>query len=158
MPRILTVVLAFIAIASVSATGRVSADAGLEASVASTYVLRYTDAGLHAIAHERVAELAACDCLDHEGMHSGTAEVIAYNAGFADPVARVVQTWRNSPEHNAILADRSYGRIGCAALLDGGTSWFACVLSPGALPPQPAPAAASTPAPILLPNTALRQP
>lgn len=159
MPRVLTfaflVLVAFVALVATPPGGRASADPGLTASIASVYFLRYEDAGLHAVAHERVAELAACECLEHEGMRAGTAEVIAFNSGFADPVSRVIGTWRNSPAHDAILGDRGYGRIGCAALLADGTTWFACVLAPGALPPQPAPAAPSSPAPMLLPDTAL---
>jgi hypothetical protein len=130
-----------------------SADTGLTNAIANAYVPRYEDAELHAIAHERVAALAACDCLEHDGMASGTAEVIAYNIGVNNPVGSVVGQWQRSAPHHAILSNRDYGRIGCAELVVGGTHWFACVLTFGDLPPTPTP-----PPPqggVLLPNTAL---
>ena len=90
-------------------------------------------------------------------MRPNTAEVIAYNSGAANPVQTVLSQWQESPPHNEILGNRTYGRIGCAELVADGTHWFACVLTWGELPPAPAPAA---PAPqqgttTLLPNTAL---
>jgi hypothetical protein len=130
----------------------VRADDGLTSAISNAYFPRTVDATLHSIAHQRVAELAACDCLDHSGMRSGTAEVIAYNVGMPNPVGEVVQQWIGSPSHNALLSDTSYGRIGCAEVVSGGTHWFACVLAKG---PLPAPVAAP-PAPVTaLPNTAL---
>lgn len=130
----------------------VRADDGLTSAIANAYFPRTADPTLHSIAHQRVAELAACDCLDHSGMRSGTAEVIAYNMGMPNPVGEVVQQWLGSPSHNALLSDASYGKIGCAEVVAGGTHWFACVLAKG---PLPAPVAAP-PAPVAaLPNTAL---
>lgn len=141
-------VIAVLAIAlGVPSAARVSADTGLTSAIATAYFPRYDDADLHAIAHARVAELVACDCLSHDGMRPGTAEVIAYNQGFANPIAEAVKQWRTSPEHDAILGNRAYGRIGCAEQVANGVHWFACVLTFGALPPAPAP--------VLLPNTAL---
>ncbi len=133
------------------------ADDGLTSAISNAYFPRYTDATLHAIAHERVVELAACECLDHEGMRASTAEVIAYNSGAANPVQTVLEQWRESPPHNEILGNRSYGRIGCAEVVADGTHWFACVLTWGELPPAPAPAAPAPPqgGATLLPNTAL---
>ncbi len=140
-----------IALALPASTG-VRADSGLTAVVAATYVPRYEDAELHAIAHERVADLASCGCLTHDGMRAGTAEVVAFNSGMPDPVSAAVSGWQGSPAHNAILSNSSYGRIGCAELVAGGTHWFACVLTFGALPPAPTPAPQGG---ILLPDTAL---
>jgi hypothetical protein len=120
-------------------------------------MLRYEDANLHSIAHQRVAELAACACLEHDGMRSGTAEVIAYNEGFSDSIGRAVSGWQHSASHNALLSDPTYGRIGCAEVVSEGVHWFACVLAKGALPPQPAPAPPVGAAP-LLPNTAVAPP
>ncbi|HEY6608993.1 MAG TPA: CAP domain-containing protein [Candidatus Limnocylindria bacterium] len=154
MPRaILFVALLAIALAGQAPT-IARADSGLTEAVAATYVPRYEDTELHAIAHERVAQLAACDCLSHDGMQAGTAEVIAYNSGFPNPIASAVEQWKGSPPHDDILSNPEYGRIGCAELVADGTHWFACVLTWGALPPAP------TPPPqgggtILLPNTAL---
>jgi hypothetical protein len=125
----------------------VVADTGLTGSIAAAYFLRYEDADLHAIAHERATEIAECECLSHDLMRSGTAEVIAYNEGFPDPVARVVSGWRASPGHHGILSNRDYGRIGCAEVVADGVHWFACVLTFGELPPAPAP--------VQLPDTAL---
>ena len=130
----------------------VRADDGLTSAIANAYFPRMVDANLHAIAHQRVAELAACDCLDHSGMRSGTAEVIAYNMGMPNPVGEVVSQWIGSPSHNALLSDQSYGKIGCAEVVSGGTHWFACVLAKG---PLPAPVAAAAAPVAALPNTAL---
>ena len=139
----------------------VAADDGLHAKVAAAYFPRYSDSELHAIAHERVAELAACQCLSHDGARGG-AEVIGYNSGMPDPAGSVVRAWQNSAGHHAILSDTSYGRIGCAELNDGTRHWFACVLAHGPLPPAvaaaPPPPATTNPGPILLPNTALPAP
>jgi hypothetical protein len=149
---ILLVAVLAIAFAATPAP-RVRADAGLTNAIAAAYFPRYEDATLHAIAHDRVQALAACGCLDHDGMASGTAEVIAYNLGVEDPVASVVGQWQRSAPHDAILSNRSYGRIGCAELAAGATHWFACVLTFGELPPAPAPMPAQ--GGFLLPNTAL---
>lgn len=140
------------------APGHTVADDSLTQRVDSAYFLRYTDANLHAIAHERVAELAACKCLSHDGMRSGTAEVIAYNEGYPDPIGRVVMSWQNSPDHDAILSKTSYGRIGCAELVQDGVHWFACILGTGALPPPPTPAPAPGSGGPLLPNTSVPAP
>ena len=153
MSRAVLLVAMLAAAFAVSPAPPARADTGLTNAIANAYFLRHEDAQLHAIAHERVAALAACDCLDHEGMAAGTAEVIAYNIGVDNPVGSVVGQWQRSAPHNAILSNREYGRIGCAELVAGGTHWFACVLTFGDLPPAP-----SSPPPqggILLPNTAL---
>jgi hypothetical protein len=108
------------------------ADVGLAGAVASRWFPRTVDAELHAIAHERVQEISACgSCMNHDGMRSGTAEVLGYNAGYADSIAHVVAAWASSPIHDGILSDRSYGRIGCAERVGGGEHWFACVLASG---------------------------
>jgi hypothetical protein len=154
--RALLLVALLAAIFAVSPTPPASADPGLTSAIASAYFLRFEDAQLHEIAHERVTALAACDCLEHDGMASGTAEVIAYNIGVDDPLSSVVAQWQRSAPHHAILSNRDYGRIGCAELVAGGTHWFACVLTRGDLPPAPA-AAPPSPQPggFLLPDTAL---
>ena len=150
---LLTVVLVAPIVARLPTVRPAQADEGLTAAIASAYFPRYADATLHSIAHARVVELAACECLDHEGMRPSTAEVIAFNSGAANPVGTVVSQWQGSPPHDDILSNTSYGRIGCAELVDGGTHWFACVLTWGELPPQTASVPAQGAA--LLPNTAL---
>ena len=140
-----------------SLTSPVRADSSLAAAVAAAYLPRFEDAGLHAIAHERVTEISACaGCLTHDLMRAGTAEVLGFNAGIADPVAAVVGQWTGSPDHAAILADPRWGRIGCAERVVGGEHYFACVLAAGPLPAPVQPAVSSqAPAVILLPDTAM---
>jgi hypothetical protein len=119
-----------------STAGVARADAGLTDAVAAAFLVRTVDAELHAIAHARVAEISAAGDLDHAGMRPGTAEVLAMNAGVADPVAHALNQWIGSSFHRGILSDGSYGRIGCAEAVDGGVHWFACVLATGPLPAQ----------------------
>ena len=134
------------------------ADDGLTAAVEAAYFPRYVDDGLHAIAHQRVEELLACNCLDHDLARSGTAEVLYTSTLMPNPVQSAVASWRASPGHNAILSDRSYGNIGCAEAAKGDTHWIACVLTFGPLPPS-APSVQSAPStPFLLPNTAVAGP
>jgi hypothetical protein len=110
----------------------VRADDGLTGAVAAAYFPRTVDSGLHAIAHERVLEISACNsCMDHDGMRSGTAEVLGYNSGYSNPIAAVLQGWSGSAIHNGILSDATYGRIGCAERSVGDRHWFACVLATG---------------------------
>ncbi len=152
MSRAILLVAVLAAAFAVSPAPPARADTGLTTAIANAYFLRYEDAQLHAVAHERVAALAACGCLDHEGMAPGTAEVIAYNLGVDNPVGSVVGQWQRSGPHHAILSNREYGRIGCAELVAGGTHWFACVLTFGDLPaPTPPPPQGA----VLLPNTSL---
>lgn len=162
MRRVAAAVAALLLLFTVVPSGpSVRADTGLTAAIAARWFPRYDDDDLHVIAHGRVETLADCDCLTHEGMAAGTAEVIAYNINVDDPIATVVRQWAESAGHNAILSNPSYGRIGCAELVSGGTHWFACVLTAGALPPQPAPAPPASPPPqggFLLPNTAIAPP
>lgn len=115
-----------------SAASPVRADSALTASVAAIYGSRTTDASLHDIAHARVREISACDgCMNHDLMRAGTAEVLGYNAGYPDPIAAVIESWRASAPHNGILSDQRYGRIGCAETVVSGGHYFACVLAVG---------------------------
>ncbi|MEO5985901.1 MAG: hypothetical protein ABIW50_06135 [Candidatus Limnocylindria bacterium] len=141
---------------AIAATGPVAADDGLTRAIATAYFPRNADADLHAIAHERAAELAACECLEHDGMRSETAEVVAWNSGKAEPVGSVVSRWQASAGHDKILSNQSYGRIGCAETVTGDTHWFACVLASGPLPATTGGGTAS--GPLLLPDTALPAP
>src|SRR5918999_4816651 len=105
------------------------ADGGLTDAVADAYFPRNPEEGLHAIAHQRVAELLACNCLEHDGLRPGTAEVLYTVTLGTDPIGSALQSWAGSPLHNGILADRSYGRIGCAVTVAGNIHWVACVLA-----------------------------
>jgi hypothetical protein len=119
-----------------STAGAARADGGLTDAVAAAFLVRHIDATLHDIAHARVAEIAAAGRLTHDGTRPGTAEVLAYNTGVSNPVANAVGQWIASDLHRGILSDGSYGRIGCAETVAGGTHWFACVLATGPLPAQ----------------------
>jgi hypothetical protein len=129
------------------------ADGGLTDAVGAAYFPRNVDEGLHAIAHERVAELRACKCLEHDGQRPGTAEVLYTVTLGTDPIGSALRSWAGSPLHNGILADRSYGRIGCAVTFAGDIHWVACVLAAGPLPAAAAPSAPT--GGFLLPDTAL---
>jgi hypothetical protein len=171
MLRILTACAVVVAVGILLALVRPSpviSDSGLTALVNSTYVHRTEDASLHDIAHQRAVEIASD--WSHNGMRAGTAEVLAYNSGFADPVSKAIDQWAGSPSHAAILSDPSYTRIGCAERVTDGTHWFACVLA-GPSPSEPvrveAPASPDasvsgdtgglrpTPPPVPLPDTAI---
>ena len=116
--------------------GSARADDGLTDAVASAFLVRHVDAGLHEIAHARAAEIAATGEMTHDGMRSGTAEVLAYNRGVQDPIANAVGQWIDSDLHRGILSDGSYGNIGCAEAVAGDMHWFVCVLTTGPLPAQ----------------------
>ncbi|MGH2456207.1 MAG: hypothetical protein ACRDHD_08115 [Candidatus Limnocylindria bacterium] len=119
-------------ILAMSVAQPVRADGGLTVAVAATWGSRTVDGALHTIAHQRVIEISACDgCLNHDRMRPGTAEVLGFNSGYADPISSVIGGWRSSPTHNAILSDRSLGRIGCAEAIVGAGHYFVCVLAAG---------------------------
>jgi hypothetical protein len=142
--------LLLVVVLILSTAAPVRADAGLTDAVAAAYFPRTVDDGLQSIANERVAELRACQCIEHDRMRAGTAEVLHTVTMSSDPIQSAVDGWAASPVHDGILSDRSYGRIGCAVAVDGDTSWLACVLAPG-----PLPAADSG---FFLPDTALARP
>lgn len=114
--------LALGAVLLLATAGVVRADSGLTGAVAAAFLVRTVDAGLHEIAHARVAEISAAGGLEHGGMRSGTAEVLAWNMGEANPVGDAVSKWIDSPAHNAILSDASYGRIELVRVRPGGGS------------------------------------
>lgn len=140
-----------------SIAGPVRADAGLTGAVAAAYFPRTIDDGLHEIAHQRVAELRACRCLDHDLMRPGTAEVLFTVTRGSNPVQSAVAAWLASPIHHDILSNRSYGRIGCAEAVDGDTHWLACVLASGPLPVSSGTASGRAPT-FALPDTAIAVP
>lgn len=154
MPRVL---LALLLLVASSTPAR--ADTGLTDAVGAAWMPRYADASLHAIAHERVMEISCEGCFNHTGMRPGTAEVIGYNGGYADPIAKVVADWQTSAGHDAVLSDGSFGRIGCAETVVGSRHYFVCVLAIGPLPEPVAPVPPRPePATFLLPDTALGSP
>ncbi len=132
----------------------VRADAGLTGAVAAAYFPRNVDDGLHEIAHQRAAELLACQCLEHDRMRPGTAEVLYTVTRGSNPVQSAIAAWSRSPIHHDILSNRTYGRIGCAEAVDGDTHWLVCVLSFGPLPVGSGTASGSTPT-FALPDTAI---
>jgi len=140
-----------------SIAGPVRADAGLIEAVAAAYFPRALDDGLHEIAHQRVAELLACRCLEHDLMRPGTAEVLYTVTRGSNPVESAIAAWSRSPIHHDILSNRSYGRIGCADAVDGDTHWLACVLASGPLPAGSGTAPATAPT-FELPDTAIALP
>jgi len=156
VPRVLLALLLLLATAAPA-----GADTGLTNAVAAAWFPRTADAGLHVIAHERVAEISACDdCFDHGEMRPNTGEVLGYNGGMADPIASIIDGWKDSDGHNALLSNRDYGKIGCAERVVGSRHYFACVLALGPLP-APAPSAPAPPpsGPVfLLPDTRLSPP
>ena len=135
----------------------VRADAGLTGAVDAAYFPRAVDVGLHEIAHQRVGELLACQCLEHDRMRPGTAEVLYTVTRGSNPVESAVAAWSRSPIHHDILSNRSYGRIGCADAVDGDTHRLACVLASGPLPAGSGTASVSAPT-FALPDTAITQP
>ena len=145
------VVLAAMLVLSMAGIAR--ADTGLTDAVAAAFLVRTVDPALHDIAHARVAEISAAGGLDHAGMRSGTAEVLAMNAGVANPVSHAVNQWIGSSFHRGLLSDGSYGRIGCAETVDDGVHWFACVLAAGPLPAQSGSGARLPDTSVELPST-----
>ena len=143
-----------------SIAGPVRADAGLTGAVAAAYFPRTVDDGLHEIAHQRVAELIACRCLEHDRMRPGTAEVLYNITRGSNPIQSAVANWAASPVHHDILSNRSYGRIGCAEAADGDTHWLACVLTFGPLPvgTGSTTTTSGTAPTIVLPDTAVAPP
>jgi hypothetical protein len=141
-----------------STAGVVTADGGLTGAVAAAFLVRNVDEGLHQIAHARVAEISAAGRLSHDGMRPGTAEVLAWNEGVANPAANAVSQWIGSDFHRGILSDGSYGRIGCAEAVVDGAHWFACVLAAGSLPAQGGGPVTTRSGGVALPDTSARPP
>jgi hypothetical protein len=132
----------------------------LEGKVAqATGISRTADAYLRQVAAKRSAEIVTT--FAHRPMPelSGWSwgEVIAYNAGYADPYAQVIVQWRNSPSHWSVLTS-GLPRIGCDHRAVGDRHYFVCIVGrPPVQPaPQPPPPAPQQPAPYTeIPNTAL---
>jgi hypothetical protein len=132
------------------------ADSGLTGAVAAAYFPRTVDADLHAVAHERAAELRGCRCLEHDRMRPGTAEVLYSITLGSNPIQSAISNWAASPLHHGILSDRSYGRIGCAEAVAGDTHWLVCVLAAGPLPAgSGSTSSAGSTGTFTLPDTAL---
>jgi hypothetical protein len=110
----------------------------------ATGIVRAVDTGLQARAQQRAVEIQTN--FGHCCLNGNEAEVIAWNAGFADPLAQLVSAWLASPEHSAILRDPAYRSIGCATALAGTRTYGVCILAAVVAPPA------------VIPNTAMEQP
>lgn len=128
--------------------------------VAATGISRPVDPALTAIAESRVVEIQT------DFSHAGAdpccpLEVLAWESGHDDPLAYLVEKWRQSPPHWSILSDPTLTRIGCAAAsTSDGRTFAVCVL---AGPAAGAPTTASPPATVAppvptLPDTATEAP
>jgi hypothetical protein len=122
---------------------------GLEPLVAAaTGIQRSVDGELQNRAAHRASEIQSD--WSHCCLMPGEAEVLAYNAGYPNPLEVMVAGWMASPTHLAILSDPDYTRIGCAwDEVDGGF-WGVCLLAVASPHTEPV-LGTSEP----LPNTAL---
>lgn len=121
----------------------------------ATGIDRDVDPSLTTIAERRVVEVQTD--WSHNGKPSDVAEVLAWNSGYSDPAAEAVSQWRASPDHWAILTNRTYTRIGCASAVLIEKTYFVCELAwpkPGATPAGIVPGTPST----ILPDAAERKP
>ena len=75
----------------------VYSDNDLTALVNAAFLPRTESAELHDIAHQRAVEISTD--FSHNGIRAGTAEVLAWNSGYADPIAEVLSGWAGSPTH-----------------------------------------------------------
>lgn len=93
-----------------------------------TGIDRQVDPGLVAHAERRVVEIQSN--FSHWGVPSGWGEVLGWNRNQPEPVSAIVEGWRTSPGHWAILSDPDYTRIGCATDLDSENKyWFVCMVA-----------------------------
>ena len=149
-------------IISIAKPQPVLSDSDLTQAVNASFIPRTEDPELHDLAHQRALEASVN--FSHDG--STTAEVLAFNSGFADPIATVISQWLGSPAHAAILMDPTYTTIGCGSVTTSDGRYFAaCLLAPGpSLPTNPTPTSsplvvpAATPPVVVIPNTALESP
>lgn len=133
---------------------------------AATGINRAATPWLVSLAQKRSAELVTD--FSHNGWPGTTDEVIAWNSGYADPLAAAVVAWMASPDHRAILVDPSLNEIGCGWTVSGSRTYVACELihatgaSPTATPeasrvPAPSGGMPQEYGPGRLPNTAYRK-
>lgn len=171
--RIVRALLALALLLALHASN-VQADSDLTSAVASAYFPRVETPEMHALAHQRAAEVAVV--FSHDGML--TTEVLAWNQNAPDPIGTVIVQWQGSPGHDAILSDPKYDLIGCGSVVTpDGRYVAACVLAtssasdvqvapepPFAPAPQVAnptaePVASVTPPPVVvMPDTATEAP
>ena len=103
----------------------VLSDSDLTQAVNAAFIPRAEDPALHELAHQRALQAS----LDFSHVGATTAEVLAYNSGFADPIATVISQWLGSPAHAALLSDPSFDLLGCGAVTTSdGTYYAACLL------------------------------
>ena len=140
----------------------VLSDSDLTAAVNAAFLPRTEDPALHELAHQRALEASVN--FSHTG--ATTAEVLAYNSGFSDPIATVISQWIGSPAHAALLSDPSFTSIGCGAVTTpDGRYVAACLLAQGSSPveqPLAPQADTETKEPLasqaVIPDTALEGP
>ena len=112
----------------------VLSDSDLTAAVNAAFLPRTEDPALHELAHQRALEASVN--FSHTG--ATTAEVLAYNSGFSDPIATVISQWIGSPAHAALLSDPSFTSIGCGAVTTpDGRYVAACLLAQEKKEPPP---------------------
>lgn len=145
----------------------VLSDSDLTQAVNAAFLPRTEDPALHELAHQRALQAS----LDFSHTGATTAEVLAYNSGFADPIATVISQWLGSPAHAALLSDPSFDLLGCGSVTVNGTYYAACLMGVSvsitdgnSSLQQPTtdstpPVTVQSPPPIgHLPNTAMRTP
>lgn len=168
MRRVLAAVL--LALLALTVVTETAATTSIYADIeAASGIHRTINPTLVTLAQKRSAEIVTD--FSHNGWPGWTAEVIAWNSGYSDPLLAAVQGWRNSPEHWAILSDPYYTDIGCGWTVSGSRTYIACELihttgpAPTATPaPSTGPRPLGTPQrpgpvvspPKYLPNTATR--
>lgn len=83
-------------------------------------------------------------------------EVIGYNSGFDDPVSTILNGWRDSGSHWAVLTDSFYTQIGCGATYVEPRYYFVCIVGKPAGYSPPGDIVVDPPVnPPVLPDTAM---
>lgn len=65
---------------------------------------------------------------DDHSTGSGYAEIMSYSEGYADVPSAAVDGWKHSPDHNAIMTDGKYTRVG-ADCAQGRSGAHYCVMN-----------------------------
>ena len=103
----------------------------------ATGIDRTQDPALAALAQTRSVEIVNDfgHHINHRLPDWYWGEVIGYNGGMADPVASIVDGWRNSPSHWDVLTNPGYTRIGCGITKAEGSQYaygyryyFVCIV------------------------------
>lgn len=108
----------------------VAASSSLEGQIqAVTGIVRPVDASLQARAAVRAVQIQTT--FGHCCLAPNEAEIIGWDAGFADPLGQLVLGWVNSPKHAAILFDPGWHNIGCAVAVSGTRTYGVCIFAAG---------------------------